>query len=60
MGKWADLSYIAKIKYDEKSFGPETAEGTIQLKTNIQARINVVKTKFESKKFKNSVEAQKK
>ncbi|AAT75863.1 unknown lipoprotein [Mesoplasma florum L1] len=55
--QWAPYNYTISIKYDEKSKGPENAEGVIQLKTNLTEAIKTAKNIFESKEYKSSVSA---
>ncbi|ATZ21040.1 hypothetical protein [Mesoplasma coleopterae] len=55
--QWAPYNYTISIRYDEKSKGPENAEGVIQLKTNLTEAIKTVKNNFESKEYKSSVSA---
>ncbi|ATZ21745.1 hypothetical protein [Mesoplasma tabanidae] len=55
--QWAPYNYTISIKYDDKSQGPETAEGVIQLKTNLSDAIKTAKNIFEIKEYKNSVSA---
>lgn len=55
---WSILSYTVKITYDTKSLGPETCEGTIELKANIESTIKNAKLKFETIEYKSSTSAQ--
>ncbi|WP_199786899.1 hypothetical protein [Mesoplasma florum] len=55
--QWAPYNYTISIKYDDKSKGPENAEGVIQLKSNLADAIKTAQNIFESKEYKSSSSA---
>ncbi|WP_199787959.1 hypothetical protein [Mesoplasma florum] len=55
--QWAPYKYTISIKYDDKSKGPESAEGVIELKSNLADAIKIAQNIFESKEYKSSSSA---